>query len=217
MTNWTRKFKLGIAAVVAVAATGALSACFSDSTSPSEPTATAGQAQFSRTTDPRALQSMQAALAQGLLWQKAPPPAESVSKINGPRGGSVDFGETGLHLTVPRGAVSVDTRFTVTALPGNVVAYDFEPHGSFFAVPLKFSQDLGPTNFGHIKLPPGFNPDIQGAYFSSPWSIDQSSGMAVVQELIPADDEWTWSGHSISFPIRHFSGYLISTGRSSSR
>jgi hypothetical protein len=204
---------LGLAAVVAVAATGGLGGCFGDTTSPSEPTAAPAQAQFSRTSDAQALQ---AALMQGLLWEQPRSSAKSVSKVIGPKGGSVDIGETGLHLTVPRGAVDVDTRFTVTALPGSVVAYDFEPHGSFFAVPLKFSQDLGPTNFGHVKLPPGFNADMEGAYFSSPWSIDQSSGMAVVQELIPAESEWTWSGRSISFPIHHFSGYLISTGRSSS-
>jgi len=213
MTNWTRKFKLGIAAVVAVAATGALGACFSDSTSPSEPKAAPAQARFSTLSDG---QAMQAALAQGLLWEQPRTSSKSVTKIIGSQGGNIDIGETGVHLIVPPGAVAASTRFTITALPGSVVAYDFQPHGTVFAVPLTFSQDLGPTNFGHVKLPPGFISVIQGGYFSSQWSIDQSSGVAVVQELIPARSDWTWTGGAISFPIRHFSGYLISTGRSSS-
>jgi hypothetical protein len=216
MTNWTRKFKLGLAAVVAVAATGGLGGCFGDTTSPSEPTAAPAQAQFSRAKISSA-QQLDALFAQGLLWNKPRSTAKSVTKVIGSKGGSVDFGETGLHLEVPRGAVAADTRFTVTALPGSVVAYDFEPHGSVFAVPLVFSQDLGPTNFGHVKLPLGFNTNMEGAYFSSEDLIDQTTGLAVVQEVIPAEMGITFTGKSISFPIHHFSGYLISTGRSGSR
>jgi len=216
MASWTRKFKLGIAAVVAVAATGALGACFSDSTNPSEPKTTPAQAQVSRTKGLSA-DRLESVFAQGLLWDKPRSAAKSVTKVIGPAGGRLDCGETGLHLTVPRGAVSANTSFTATVLPGLVVAYDFQPHGTVFAVPLTFSQDLGPTNADHIRLPAGYVPNIQGAYFASPSLIDQTTGTAAVDELLPAEVDVTVTGKSVSFPIYHFSGYLISTGRSSFR
>lgn len=208
MADWTRKLTWKrITAIGGIVVAGALSACMNDNAAPSQPLAAPSAASYSRDL------SAQDAFAQGLLWEKPRNTATSASKVISSKGGNIDVPGTGMQLQVPRGAVSSDTRFTITALPGNVVAYDFEPHGTFFPVPLKFVQHLDQTNFAHVHLPPGFSPTVEGAYFVAPSLIDQSSGVAQVQELIPADSEWSFSGNSITFPIHHFSGYMISMGR----
>jgi hypothetical protein len=209
MKDWNRKITVGLTTMAALLVAATLTACFGDSGSPTQPMSTPHEAQFAKA----ATFSLQQLEAQGLLWNKTRNDSPSATKVIGPAGGTLGLGATGLQLRVPRGAVLVDTRFTVTALPGNVVAYDFEPHGSVFLQPLSFVQSLGGTNFDHVKLPPGYVPDFNGAYYVSPSQIDQTTGVASVQEIIPADAEVTLQGKSLSFPIWHFSGYMISTGR----
>src|SRR5687767_1532962 len=49
------------------------------------------------------------------------------------KGGSLSIPAAGFHLTVPQGAVKSKTKFTVTAIKGSLVAYEFGPHGIRFA------------------------------------------------------------------------------------
>jgi hypothetical protein len=212
MKDWNRKITVGLTTMAALLIAVTLSACFGDSGNPTQPLSQ----QLSAANRPQYVKALttEQLLAQGLLWTHPMPPGVlSATKVIGRNGGNLDLGPAGLQLRVPRGAVTADTRFTVTALPGNVVAYDFEPHGTTFAVPLTFVQQLGGTNADHIKLPKGYVPNFDGAYYVSPSQIDQTTGVAQVQELIPADSGVTFSGNSLSFPIWHFSGYMISTGR----
>ena len=153
-------------------------------------------------------------LTYGLLRQKPLEEDVVVTKTVSSNGGSIDVPGTDFHLQIPKGAFDGKTMtFTVRALAGSTVAYDFEPHGTVFNVPLKFVQGLGHTNLKGAKPAPGWESHLAGAYFPNADMVDPETGLAVVTELLPADIDVTWNGSQISFPIWHFSGYLVSTGR----
>ena len=128
----------------------------------------------------------------------------TVSAVIGSNGGTLTIPEAGLTLVVPAGAVSSDVTFTATALAGKIVAYDFEPHGTKFAVPLQFNQDLRKTNL----LATVTTSRIDGAYFDDKSRLNQASGTAFVSEVRSATVNLLQ--FRASFPIDHFSGYLIS-------
>lgn len=128
----------------------------------------------------------------------------SVSAVIGPKGGTITIPEAGLTLVVPPNAVSSDVQFTATALAGKAVAYDFQPHGTQFAVPLTFTQDLRKTSL----LTTLTAPLLDGAYFPDKDLVNRQSARALVSEIIPASVDLL--GLRTSFPIEHFSGYLIS-------
>ena len=60
----------------------------------------------------------------------------TVKAVIGSKGGTLTIPDAGLTLVVPAGAVKSNTTFTATAIAGRLVAYEFEPHGTTFAVPL---------------------------------------------------------------------------------
>jgi hypothetical protein len=128
----------------------------------------------------------------------------AVSAVIGKQGGTIKIPEAGLTLVVPPGAVSSNVTFTATALAGRIVAYDFQPHGTKFAVPLQFTQDLRKTSLVGILTAPL----IDGAYFTDRSKLNQAGGLAFVSELRPAVTNLLQ--FRTSFPIHHFSGYLIS-------
>jgi hypothetical protein len=151
-------------------------------------------------------------VAQGLLRQKPLDNPVVVTKVIPSGGGKIDVPGTDFELQIPKGAFEGKSMtFTVKALPGYAVAYQFEPHGAEFLVPLKFVQHLGHTNLHGFKPPKGFTSQLSGAYFTRANLVDPLTGLAVVSEFLPAD--LTWDGDQISFPIWHFSGYMVSTGR----
>jgi hypothetical protein len=128
----------------------------------------------------------------------------SVSAVIGKAGGTLSIPEAGLTLVVPPGAVASNTTFTATALAGRLVAYEFEPHGTTFAVPLKFSQDLRKVSLlGALT-----SPLMDGAYFTDRDNLNQTLGIAAVSELVPATIDLLQG--RVAFPIKHFSGYLVS-------
>lgn len=160
--------------------------------------------------------SQQPMPAQGLTWSTPRPTRASVTKVVGAAGGTISLPGTGLQLQVPAGALTANVTFTITALAGKVVAYDFQPHGAVFNVPLTFVQDLGTTAYRGVKLPPNFVPAWQGGYFADSLSINETTGVTAVTEFIAAAADLTVSStrHAqVSFLIRHFSGYIISVGR----
>jgi hypothetical protein len=128
----------------------------------------------------------------------------SVSAVIGQQGGTISIPTAGLTLVVPKGAVSSDVKFTATALAGKIVAYDFQPHGTTFAVPLQFTQDLRKTSL----LAALTSPLLDGAYFNDPAKLNQTTGIALVSELRAATVNLLQ--FRASFPINHFSGYLVS-------
>ncbi|MEP6495175.1 MAG: hypothetical protein ABJF01_20985 [bacterium] len=196
---------------VTIAIAALVAACGSDASNPTGLKAP-DQASLSKSLTV----TQQQTLAQGLMWS-TPQPVVSATKLITPAGGTIELPAVGLQVQVPKGAVAANITITVTTLAGNVVAYDFQPHGTVFNVPLKFVQDLQYTNFAGIKLPKDFSKNFEGGYFLDSQSIDQTTGLVAVSEFIPATDEVTISSKgkygSLSFPVRHFSGYLISVGR----
>jgi hypothetical protein len=141
----------------------------------------------------------------GLLWTKDVSQTTS-SRVIGPDGGSVSI-SNGIKVIVPRGAVATNVAFSVTRLAGRIVAYDFQPHGIRFAVPVQIEQ---PTLGTSLKDQPTVS-GIEGAYFPEASSLDQAAGTATVTEFRPtfvsADNAW------VKFTVDHFSGYMLSSGR----
>jgi hypothetical protein len=141
-----------------------------------------------------------------LRWNSAVTQA-AASAVIGAAGGSLTL-PGGATLVVPRGAVSTNTTFTITRLPGRIVAYDFQPHGRTFAYPLTVRQPGAGTNLGALWSTSG----LQGAYFVDQSKLDQANGVATVSEFAPSTTVAS-DRSSVSFTVKHFSGYLMSTGR----
>ncbi len=121
---------------------------------------------------------------------------EVVSQVVGRFGGIIRLPRAGLTVMVPFGAVSGLTRITVTAPAGNLVGYEFQPHGLRFERPLTLTQDLLSTKgFG---LPSG---SLQVVYFDG----DLAPTVAPL-ETLPV---WVLDALGI-YRIEHFSGYAMS-------
>ena len=128
----------------------------------------------------------------------------SVSAVIGADGGTISIPDAGLTLIVPPGAVTSSTTFTATALAGRLAAYEFEPHGTKFAVPLRFTQDLKKLSLlGALTAPV-----LDGAYFTDTGKLNENLGRAAVTEILPATVDLLRL--QVGFPINHFSGYLVS-------
>ena len=125
----------------------------------------------------------------------------TVSVVIGKDGGALSIPEAGFRLFVPAGAVSADTRFTVTALKGSLVAYEFGPHGISFGNALSARQDLSVTQWR-----PQLRPLVAG-YFAEKSALDASSATALLSELI--DGSINPLSKHFSFRIEHFSGYVV--------
>ena len=128
----------------------------------------------------------------------------SVSAVIGNKGGTLTIPEAGLTVVVPAGAVKSNTAFKATAVAGKLVAYEFEPHGTTFAVPLQFTQDLKKVSL--VGALTGTLMD--GAYFADRSKLNQTTGLAAVSEVLPAVTNLLQ--FKVTFPIKHFSGYLVS-------
>lgn len=125
----------------------------------------------------------------------------TVARIIGSEGGTIKFPAAGLTLTVPAGAVSRNTRFSITALKGKAVAYEFQPHGTVFARSLIARQSLLGT-----QLPVG-GEVLQAGYFPNRTLVDPTGTSALVSEFIPGSVDsqlvaFRWN-------IDHFSGYIV--------
>lgn len=135
---------------------------------------------------------------------KALPEDISVTRTIGYLGGSISVPGTGLTVTVPKGAVSLPTTFTVKALAGRAVAYEFGPHGMEFDEPLRFEQDLRVSALTQSQLD---KVKLEGGYFAETSDLLTNLLRAVVQELLTATVD---SGKMlVSFEMKHFSGYLV--------
>lgn len=190
--------------LASVVATGVLAACSSDSVA--GPNVSARDGLLSSTIG---LVTNTLSAVTGLLRSKAlaQPVTRSVL-VTRSNGGSLRLPETGLTLTIPAGAIPRDTMtITVTALAGKAVAYEFEPHGTQFSKPLTFTQDLELTSWLSMLL----KPSLSGGYFKDASQVNTSTGAAIINEELSA----RIIGTDVVFSISHFSGYMVSTGRSS--
>jgi len=126
----------------------------------------------------------------------------------GPGGGTLRLPAAGLTLRVPAGAVRALTLFSVTAVPGSMIAYDFQPHGARFAVPLKLEQDLRASAW--VK-DPAMTPRV--GYFADPGLLNLLLNTAQVSEWQSTVVD-RGAGRLVA-DVHHFSGYMVSSGRTS--
>lgn len=137
--------------------------------------------------------------------------ALSASAMVGALGGQLSIPGAGLNVVIPPLALTVPTRITVTAVRGNQLAYEFEPHGTRFLVPLIVTQNLVGTSALSGDLLPG---SLVAGYFASLADLDPLAGTGVVSELFGTTVSLVTK--TATFPIFHFSGYLVATGETSS-
>ena len=124
----------------------------------------------------------------------------TVSQVIGREGGTIEMAETGLTLVVPRGAVDEDLTFTITTVPGDMLAYDFGPHGTEFRKPLRITQRLDMTGWAAVGRPGR----MEAGYFPSVEDVDAGAGEIRVEAFLPVivDAEL----QTARFKVRHFSG-----------
>jgi hypothetical protein len=132
----------------------------------------------------------------------------TVSAVIGPEGGVLRLREAGLRLIVPKGAVSAPTTFAATAVAGSMVAYEFEPHGTTFAVPLILQQTLANESSDNVD-PNSFH--FEAGHFLSRDDLEPTSGTGTINEALPTLID-VKKGR-IKFSVKHFSGYLLASGR----
>jgi len=134
---------------------------------------------------------------------------QKTSATIGPDGGSLSLPGAGLKVVIPAGALARNTRISVSAYPGLLVAYGFEPHGIRFQAPLSVTQDLTYT----LPLSLVGGTGYEGGYVADESTLDQNSAQALVDEFVPTSV--ASDGKSVSIAVSHFSGYIIATGRGS--
>jgi hypothetical protein len=118
---------------------------------------------------------------------------EVVSQWVGRLGGIIRLPRAGLTVVVPIGAVDRPTRITVTAPAGDLVGYDFQPHGLQFDRPLTITQDLLSTE-GLGLL------DLQAVYFEG-----ELTPSVKALERLPV-----WLLNTLGlYRVEHFSGYAL--------
>ena len=119
------------------------------------------------------------------------------------KGGTLVIKELGVTLTVPANALPRDTMtITMTALPGSMVVYEFEPHGTVFRTPLTLSHTLKGTKYDPTR------DGRFGGHFTDRSKIYEQKQQVLINETASP----FIVGGSISFKIGHVSGWMMSTG-----
>lgn len=139
---------------------------------------------------------------KALARKTALPHDITTSAVIDQRGGTLAIPEAGFTLIVPPYAVREPVTFKVTAIAGKMVAYEFDPHGTQFRVPLLARQDLSVTTYSWLWLKP-----LHAAYFEDRGQLDLQRLTGLVTELVRGLTlPWT---RQFLFPIEHFSGYIV--------
>ena len=131
----------------------------------------------------------------------------SASATIGILGGQITIPGAGLKVVVPPFALTSSKYITVTALAGNQVAYEFQPHGIQFLAPVLVSQNLVGTNAYTGGL---LNLNLKGAYFANVSDLNPLAGTGLVSELLGTTVNLLTK--TATFPVFHFSGYLVALG-----
>lgn len=143
-----------------------------------------------------------------VTWDTPVETAQSASATIGVLGGSISLPGTGLTIIVPALALTSPTTITVTAVVGNTVAYEFEPHGLQFNVPVIVRQSLSATSASQQHgVIPGV---LYGGYFADVSAINQLNATSLVDEVLRVSIDRALG--TATFSVIHFSGYLLGTG-----
>jgi hypothetical protein len=114
---------------------------------------------------------------------------EVVSETIGRWGGVIRLPRAGLTVVVPRGALDGPTRITVTAPAGDLLGYQFEPHGLQFDRPVTVTQEISSDAAAG---------GLEAIYFDGDLLPE-----VTVLEVRPVA---TYSSRAV-FRLEHFSGY----------
>ncbi len=127
-------------------------------------------------------------------------------------GGSLVLPAAGLILHFPPGAVSSTVVITATAMKGNRVVYDFQPHGLTFNTPIYVAQHLAGTELAASRSQ-RTRPEIWAGYLLRGADDVQLSGHANFSEIFDASYNGKGSETLAVFMTTHFSGYAMASGR----
>jgi hypothetical protein len=125
----------------------------------------------------------------------------TVTQTVGASGGTIKLRGAGVTLEISAGALSANTAITITAPSGNVVAFEFSPHGLRFGAAASIRLDIKGTTAEGAKDSDAY----AGVYFVG----DMSAAVQPLELLRTHLD-----GRQIVFDIEHFSGYAVAGGRS---
>ena len=126
-------------------------------------------------------------------------PADTASSLLG-LGGTIVLPGAGLTIVVPPLAVGKTTEFKITARKGSYLAYDMQPHGTKFLLPLVATQNLTATNARGL-----LNLNLSLGYYPDPTKVTTVTEIFGVQlDLLKLTAIST---------IPHFSGYIFASGR----
>jgi hypothetical protein len=192
-----------LAAATAALLGSSLVGCADTSKSPLEPSATQSNSLLGLNLGGTSTSTK----VYGALWKSELTSDLHATASIGPLGGTLKLPATGLTVVVPPGAVLKQTTFGVTALKGRMVAYDFQPAGTRFIVPLIVTQSAAPVNMNAPVVGLGL---MRPGYFQAATDLDQTSGQATVTELLPQITLDLLG--NITFTVPHFSGYIVSWG-----
>ncbi|GAC1481384.1 MAG: hypothetical protein NVS1B4_26540 [Gemmatimonadaceae bacterium] len=147
-------------------------------------------------------------LVRGLARTKPVASAQVRLFVSALTGGSVVLPGSGMRLIVPAHAVARDMTITVTAIPGDLVAYDFQPHGLVFSAPVVLEQSFEGTDAANNSSLHG---QLVGGYFPDASMLaSTAAGLSTVVEFEPTDVDPT-SG-TVRITLSHFSGYIVALG-----
>jgi hypothetical protein len=113
---------------------------------------------------------------------------EVVTQTIGWNGGVIRLPRAGLTMTVPRGALRAPTRITVRAPAGDLLGYEFAPHGLRFRRPVTLSQEVTSRDV------------LEAVYFDG--------ALQPTVEVLEVLSVSTSTTRAV-FRIEHFSGYAM--------
>lgn len=116
---------------------------------------------------------------------------EVVTQYVGPWGGVISLPRAGLTVTIPRGALDRYTRITVKAPAGDLLAYEFLPHGLQFERPIIATQEVTRRQAEE---------GLEAIYFEG-----EIEPVVTVLEVLPT----VTVGELSTFRIEHFSYYAM--------
>lgn len=123
----------------------------------------------------------------------------------GPDGGVVECEDAGLRLTVPGGALSETIEVSVNIPRGDLVGYEFEPHGTEFEKKVRLRQALAGTEAEENDSLLG---DLVGAYVERIDDLVDPLELFTVGLLGGSDDD---DPEALFYKIEHFSGYICAS------
>lgn len=132
----------------------------------------------------------------------------SVTRMIGPAGGTIAIAAAGIKVTFPAGAIAAAVPITVTAPAGHAVAYSFGPHGLRFrravTVEVNLKRTLAESSRPVQEL-------LEAAYYDDGLGMLAATGVALASEYRGV--RFDGARAKVTFPIWHFSGYLLASGR----